>query len=174
MTAGPDAFVIHVAAMCYCMRQLTDGIIVARAARILWPVDDVDAAITALVDNGLWKPTETGYEIVDFLKTQRSAEVIRREQQLKAERQSRWYEKKRAGNGASKDASHDPTKGAPLGGSPEQPIPAHPSTKRSESDGWAPGSPGSAGATPARRSPGVSTEPVTWDFDFETVPRDGG
>lgn len=76
-SAGPEALVLHVAGLCYCARQLTDGRVPARAARRLWSLDDVDAALEALVREGMWERLEDGsYRIVEYLSDQPSAEDV--------------------------------------------------------------------------------------------------
>lgn len=87
---GPEAFTLHVAALCYCMRNLTDGHIPARAARRLPIVDDTETVISLLVDSGFWRITEDGYEIVGFTEDQRSAEDVERDRKLKKDRQAKW------------------------------------------------------------------------------------
>lgn len=74
--AGADALALHVAALCYCARQLTDGRVPTKAARRLWSVDDPAATIARLVDVGLWRELDDGYELVDYLVDQRSREHV--------------------------------------------------------------------------------------------------
>jgi hypothetical protein len=109
---GAEAMALHVAALCYCNRLLTDGRIPARKAGALFPLDDPDLAIKTLTDAGVWVETKTGYEIADFLTDQRPAETVLRERQLKSERQRRWRDKKSGryaaeGVDASRNASGD-------------------------------------------------------------------
>lgn len=70
--AGAQALALHVAALCYCNRQLTDGKIPERTALRLWSVDNPQAAIDALVAVGLWKVRKDGFEIVGYLENQPS------------------------------------------------------------------------------------------------------
>jgi hypothetical protein len=160
-TAGTEAFALHVAAMCYCMRQLTDGILPAPRARRLWPVEDPDVVVAALVDHGFWKPTESGYELIGFLDTQRSAENIRAERSKVAERQRRWYEKtreaKKVPNGVRNGVTNPSSNGS-ANGPPAQPSPA-----RNEVRGRLGGLRPSAGAPGAHPPAGVGTPtgPIT-------------
>lgn len=165
--AGPEAFVIHVAAMCYCMRLLTDGFVPARVARRLWSVEDIDAAIAALVDNGLWKPAEAGYELVGFLDDQRDSETIRREREAAAERQRKWYENKRANKGRAPNGVRNAVSNGITNAYPDQPSPAP--TKGLELGGLA----GSAHAAPSQPPAEIqpTTMPVT--FSFEEPDSDG-
>lgn len=70
--AGPQAFVLHIAGLCYCNRNLTDGRIGARTALRLWSVDDPQGALDALVRVGVWALVDGEYEIVDYLRDQPS------------------------------------------------------------------------------------------------------
>jgi hypothetical protein len=89
--AGAEALAIHVAGLCYSVRQSTDGHIPRKAAQRLWSVPDISGAITALIKVGLWQELEdgSGYEIVDFLKDQMSAEEVESVRELWRVRQHR-------------------------------------------------------------------------------------
>ena len=63
LEAGAKAFAVHVAGLCYCARQLTDGRIPTLAAQHLLSVSDIGSAIEALVKVGLWTATDDGYRI---------------------------------------------------------------------------------------------------------------
>ncbi len=131
-SAGPEALVLHVAGLCYCARQLTDGRVPARAARRLWSLDDVDAALEALVREGMWERLEDGsYRIVEYLSDQPSAEDVLEQRAQKAKRQAAWRAK-RAGGRASTDAprssSTDASRDAPVDPAPPRP----PRRKRGE------------------------------------------
>ncbi len=126
-SAGPEALVLHVAGLCYCSRQLTDGRVPARAARRLWSVENVDAALEALVREGLWEPLEDGsYRIVEYLSDQPSAEQVLEQRAQKAKRQAAWRAK-RAGDTPSTDAprspSTDASRDAPVDPAPPRPAP---------------------------------------------------
>jgi len=128
---SPEAAILHVAALCYSMRLLTDGRLRKKQAQRLYTLTDPEQAIQDLIDAGYWTETDGGYEIVNFLEDQRSAEAVRREQVLKKERQARWLDKKRnpETNGhRSRDASQD----ASRDGAPAQPSPAQ---KKGAEDG---------------------------------------
>ena len=59
--AGADAFALHVAALCYCDRNLTDGLlpkVVVPRICLAVPVERTTAAATALVEHGLWVETD--------------------------------------------------------------------------------------------------------------------
>jgi len=63
--AGPRAGWLHVAALCYCSRQLTDGHVPETALRLLMagarPLAD------RLVEAGLWEVNRDGWNIHDYL-----------------------------------------------------------------------------------------------------------
>ena len=112
--AGPEAFVVHVAGLCYCARQLTDGRIPARAAHRLWSVRDIGSAIEALVKVGVWTATDGGYAIAGYLDEQPDTATVRHQQDLKRARQARWLSRARHGGDASHDASKDGARDAYL------------------------------------------------------------
>jgi hypothetical protein len=70
LEAGADAFALHVAAVVWCDRMLTDGTITdAMAARVSLavPPDRTSAAVDVLIEQGFWTRTEPGeLRIVDF------------------------------------------------------------------------------------------------------------
>lgn len=72
--AGPLALALHVAALCYCARQLTDGHLSRGTVRRLLELDDQDphGVARSLVDVGMWETTDDGYRIVEYLKDQPS------------------------------------------------------------------------------------------------------
>ncbi len=126
-SAGPEALVLHVAGLCYCSRQLTDGRVPARAARRLWSLENVDAALEALVREGLWERLEDGsYRIVEYLNDQPSAEQVLEQRAQKAKRQAAWRAK-RVGGRASTDASRSPStdvsQDTPVDAAPPRPAP---------------------------------------------------
>lgn len=68
---GPVAGWLHVAALCYCARYLTDGFIpdgqVTRLAELGPRAKPTDVA-ARLVDVGLWDRTQGGYVVHDYLE----------------------------------------------------------------------------------------------------------
>jgi hypothetical protein len=149
---SPEAAILHVAALCYSMRLLTDGRIRKKQAQRLYSLSDPQQAIRDLIDAGYWVELDDCYEIVNFLEDQRSAEAVRREQILKKERQARWLDKKRNPEGTATNPSanghkkRDASQDASRDGAPAQPSPAQ--RKR----GW-------DGVLPASGSPGGSPSP---------------
>jgi hypothetical protein len=59
--------------------------------RILWPLDDITTALGSLIANGLWAEREGGgYEILDYLDDQPSAEVVKKRQGEAKARYESW------------------------------------------------------------------------------------
>ena len=99
------AFRLHVSAICWCNRHLTDGHIgyeeITRVANVRSP-----RRISAeLVSSGLWKPTEHGWLIHNYLEYQPSAETVKQRRRSAAERQAKWKEKKQGGNAVTNASS---------------------------------------------------------------------
>jgi hypothetical protein len=81
LDAGPVAFTVHVASLCWSDQQLTDGAVsgprVRRVANAFGiPPDQADKAAATLVQAGFWEETDEGYQIVDYLKDQLAKEDI--------------------------------------------------------------------------------------------------
>ena len=80
----PDAaFRLHVCAMCWCSRRLTDGLVRSRELRILGAMlegcpDDrrLHELAQNLVDARLWDPCEEGWRLHDWLKHNESAKKV--------------------------------------------------------------------------------------------------
>lgn len=74
-TLSDGAFRIHVAAICYANRHLTDGYL--EAARIQRLVPKYQKRfVTELVNAGLWEPAGGGYQIHDYLDWNKSREEV--------------------------------------------------------------------------------------------------
>lgn len=73
---GPMAMAVHVSALCYCNRYLTDGFIPSAKARILFDVPDVDTEIKRLVTANLWEQIDGGYQVHDYLDYQPSKQTV--------------------------------------------------------------------------------------------------
>lgn len=120
------AFRLHVAALCHCNRDLTDGFVaVAKVARL---VPNFRRRTPAeLVAAGVWDEVDGGWRIHDYLEFQPSKAKVEAERAAAAERQQKWREKKAKGrrNGVSNAVSHAaPTQPDPLEvgvGSPDSP-----------------------------------------------------
>lgn len=86
---GPIAAWLHVAALCYCARHLTDGRVPSRVVRGLIDAPRPRVLVDKLVSSGLWDEVEGGYEIHDYLDYQPSRERVLAEREAAAERQRR-------------------------------------------------------------------------------------
>lgn len=79
VVAGPFAMLLHVKALCYCARYLTDGFVPAAVVNSLvyWPPGvtvDNQALAQALAQANAWELCEGGYRIHDYLEYQPSRE----------------------------------------------------------------------------------------------------
>ena len=115
----PDAaFRLHVCAMCWCSRRLTDGLVRSRELRILGAMlegcpDDqrLQELAQKLVDARLWDPCEEGWRLHDWLKHNESAQKVieRREaaKQRMAENRKGKGSEKRTFAGTSRERSEE-------------------------------------------------------------------
>ena len=98
--AGPLGLAMHVAALCYCNRNLTDGFIPLSTARRLLDLDGSDQKAskslanwydiaTRLVAVGLWEVADGGWKIHDYLDFQPSKEQVLALQKVRKEAGSR-------------------------------------------------------------------------------------
>lgn len=67
---GPAAAWLHVAALCYCAKHLTDGCIPKSKALRLADIRQPAAQIARLIDVGLWHDKGDHYAIHDYLEYQ--------------------------------------------------------------------------------------------------------
>jgi hypothetical protein len=74
--AGPLGLALHVAALCYCARHLTDGFVPAGKVPRLLDLPAWRKVAGTLVDAGAWDEVDGGYQLHDYLHYQPSrAEV---------------------------------------------------------------------------------------------------
>ena len=99
MAAGNAAIGLWVRAGSYCQRQLTDGFLPKNVAKSLGTRGEA----RALVDAGLWREVEGGYQFHEWeedvrtgAKRQESAEVNLQRRKDKARRTQEWRERKEA------------------------------------------------------------------------------
>jgi len=83
--AGPLALALHVAALCWCNRQLTDGLIPRATVRRLLDLDAPDDVAGRLVDAELWEETADGYQLLGYLDDQPSRVKVLARRAQKAE-----------------------------------------------------------------------------------------
>jgi hypothetical protein len=122
LQAGPMAAWLHVCALSWSNRGLTDGRLPASVVRRLADVPDPMAEAARLVEAGLWEQTDDGYVLVGYAETQPTADKVRRQRAEKRARQERWQSKRR-GADASRDASRDASAGRSGDGAPPRPAP---------------------------------------------------
>lgn len=78
------AFRLHIAAICYCNRHLTDGLVPADKVRRLVPRFR-QTALDELTDRAMWLPRgDLAYEIHDYLEWNRSRVEIESERERKS------------------------------------------------------------------------------------------
>ena len=85
------AFRVHISALCYCGKYLTNGVIPAPIANKIC-VNNGSRIIKRLVEIGLWSRVEGGYEINDYLKYQTSKEQAEMEKETNRLRAARARE----------------------------------------------------------------------------------
>lgn len=121
LRVGPEAAWLHVSALCYCARQLTDGFVPAPALGRLADVKNPTALAARLVEEGLWLLATDGWHINDYLAYNPSREKVQEQRKATAERKERWKERKRNGvpdasPGRERNARpHTPTRPGPKG-----------------------------------------------------------
>lgn len=138
---GADGLALHVAALCYANRNLTDGRLSVNRVKVLFPVADLDATVAALVKAGWWELDPDGVQIVDYLETQPSADQVRARHRETAERQER-SRKHRAGDhsmciegwycpqgAVTRDKTRDKTRES------QRPAPTRPDPSRRDGEG---------------------------------------
>ena len=64
---GAEAAMLHLSALGYSARHLTNGMIANRQLRRLWPTEEaVHKVVTTLVEAGWWEPVDDGWLILDW------------------------------------------------------------------------------------------------------------
>lgn len=95
------AFRIHVTALCYSARHLTDGRIDDRALKVVAitaKVARTNGYVTELVEARLWEPADDGHVIRDYLDYNPSAAEVKEERRKAKERMA---ERRRRSRGRS-------------------------------------------------------------------------
>lgn len=103
------AFRLHISALCYCTKHLTNGSFSKQIANKL-AIQNAQRTIQILLNLGLWIRTETGYEIHDFLKHQTSKE------QAEQEKETNRLRAAKARKAKAERARHGVTHGERSGG----------------------------------------------------------
>lgn len=87
-----SAFRLHVSALCHCARNLTDGFVSRKSLGRLTDNSRPSRLTSKLIDAGLWAATEGGWFVHDYLDYNPSAEAVRAERKVTAERVRKWRE----------------------------------------------------------------------------------
>jgi hypothetical protein len=106
---GPNGIALYVSGLCYCSRQLSDGIIPDAAVPIIAEMVGVRthrSVSQALTKARLWKRVRGGYQVPDYLKFNPSREEISRKREESRKRQQAWRDVQR--NAVTNSVSHDP------------------------------------------------------------------
>lgn len=158
---GSDAAMLHLSALAFSCRQLTDGHVPAKRVPRLWPVDDVDECVRLLVESGLWETTEDGYFLATWADHLMPSDEVEKRRRASAE-SSRRYRLHRDGDHSmcdrcafvrtQGDGSRDQPRDASRDTSVTSPGTARHGTERSGVQGQSraghPEAAGSAGAPP--------------------------
>jgi len=118
------SFRLHVTGLCYCARNLTDGVLDERALRIVCAIvarGSLRRNIDELVDAGLWHPFggEGSYEINDFLDYNPTAERVKEDREKARQRVARHRRRNNDdGNEERNGVTH-----AVSNGTPSRPVP---------------------------------------------------
>ncbi len=107
LAAGPLAGWLHVCAICYACRYLTDGFIPEGQIRRLADVDEPSLLVGRLVSAGLWEVVRGGYQIHDFLAYQPSKAGIEHERAEQKRRTAEWRERQEARRNGVRDDIRD-------------------------------------------------------------------
>jgi hypothetical protein len=102
-----DARLLDIECAVWSNRALSDGRIPAAALRRITDSPDVDAATNELVKAGLWEATDDGWQVLDWTRTQESADDVRHRQEANRERQAK-YRARREAHLAGDHAGCDP------------------------------------------------------------------
>jgi hypothetical protein len=111
LSLNDRAFRLHVWALCYCARHLTDGLLTfdvlfrspfgsrsgAKRDRFIGLVSD-------LCETGLWEWAEGGFAIHDYLEYNPTAAKVREDRRVAAERQARWRARQEERRNAPRNA----------------------------------------------------------------------
>lgn len=90
------AFRLHVAALCYCNRHLTDGFVPAAALGKLTPHARPGLSASELVAKGTWFEAQGGFQVHDYLDFQESAEQVKARRKDDADRKREARKKGRS------------------------------------------------------------------------------
>ena len=84
-----SARLLHLEALLWSLAQNQDGAIPARALGRITDADDPQADAAELVESGAWVATDAGWQLVNSMDDQPTAEEIDRQRQFARDRQAR-------------------------------------------------------------------------------------
>jgi hypothetical protein len=143
--AGPLAGWLHVVAMCYCARHLTDGRVPKVKARRLADIPQPARHIAALVEAGLWHEDGADYVLHDFLDYQPARAEVEAERKAARDRMAKARSNKR--RSSPEQSANVPANNQRSSGNPD---PTRPVDNSSSSDSRGP-DPATDGGGPNRR-----------------------
>lgn len=133
IAAGGDAGWLHFAAVCYCNRHLTDGVIPKGVVSRLTDRKNPTKLARKLVEVGLWTEHADGYAIHDYLDYQTSREKVLNDRAASAERQRKGRERRASTTPVTQMSQRDfgevTTKSHETDGASHavtSPVPSHP------------------------------------------------
>jgi len=90
VAAGLEGRALFLASLCYCAMQLNDGHLTAQDLPVIAAMAGVEPSVAdRLVSVALWKPTELGWDVHEYLDSNPSREQVLADRQAATERQRR-------------------------------------------------------------------------------------
>lgn len=118
-----DALWLHVCALCYCNRNLTNGFVHADIVPRLSGTKRHRQAVAKLVAARLWHEVTDGYQIHDYLEFQRSKDHVVAELEAGKKRAAKSYERRKSSDDLRPKNPEDSESSSPI---LQRPIPSHP------------------------------------------------
>lgn len=96
-TLSDPAFRLHVSAIFWCARNLTDGYVPEGDLDVVAPrkMKRPDKFVAELVGRELWLPSDDGWHVNDYLQYQPSKARVQKDRDNAAQRQRKWKERQR-------------------------------------------------------------------------------
>lgn len=118
-----QAYRLHVSALVYCSRNLTDGEVTARAVKVLQAIlgYTLRRFVVELVTAGLWVPAGDGWRVRNYLEFNPDADTVKKEKAAARDRM-RDLRKRRAGS-KERSGERDGERSGAGGSLPPQSLP---------------------------------------------------
>lgn len=119
------SFRLHVTAICYCARNLTDGFVSPKALKVCALIAGNGRPgrnVQELIDSGLWEEFEDGWLINDYLEYNPTAEDVKEERRKNRERQALYKARKKAENDALGNGDGNALPNGLGNGAPSRPV----------------------------------------------------